>query len=617
MTEAGTVVGTPEYMSPEQTGTDLGDVDTRSDVYSLGVLLYELLTGSLPFTRRDSTPAALLELFRDVREAELPLPSRWVSRQGERAKMAAMVRGTDPWGLARSLRGDLDWITAKAMEKARDRRYGSVGELAADVQRHLRDEPVVAGPPGAAYRFRKFVRRNRGLLVTTGAIVAALVAGLAGTWTGLVRAREEAERARTQAAIAGAVNDFLNNDLLAAVSPESQGRDVGMRAVLDAAGERLEGRFPDQPAVAASLRETIGHTYLSLGLLDEASPHLEKAIELRETALGADDPSTLEAVHALGELRFYQGRTEESDELMHRAYDGRSRTLGPNDPLTLATLSDLGAVAHARGRLDDAERHYREAYDRALVALGEDDPYTLSMQHNLGALLRDLGRFDDSVRFLRLALDGSRKQLGENHPETLSTLSLLGSVLREQGRLEEAEPIQVQVLEKRREVLGDEHPATLLSANNLAMLRADLGRLEEATALEREVYETQERILGPDHDDTILSLSNYAALLRRLGRAGEAEPLLADAMERCLRTLGPAHALCANTLRKHGQCLAALGRYTEAEGELLEARAELIAAFDDEGHPDVAVVDDALADLYDAWGRPSDAAQWRSRAEGK
>ncbi|HMB70772.1 MAG TPA: serine/threonine-protein kinase, partial [bacterium] len=607
LTEAGTLIGTPEYMSPERSGAGPDDVDTRSDVYSLGVLLYELLTGSLPFRRRDSTPAALAELFRDVREGDLQLPSRYVAGLDESGDAAARARKLERFALVRSLRDDLDWITARSLEKSPERRYASVGELAEDIRRHLRHEPVMAGPPGAGYRVGKFVRRHRGLIASTTALVLALLAGLAGTMTGLVRAR-------TEAAIAEAVNSFLNEDLLAAVSPESQGRDVSMRQVLDTAAERLQGRFPEQPVVEASLRATIGNTYASLGLLDEASPHLERAIALREAELGEDDPATLDAVHELGELRFYQGRRMEARELIGRAFEGRSRSLGPADARTLAALSDLGAVAQYEGNLEEAERHYREAYERASAALGDDSPYTLSMLHNLGALSKDLARLDEAEDYLRRALDGSRRQLGDEHPETLSTLSLLGTVLRDQDRLDEAEEIHVQLLATRHEVLGPDHPSTLLSANNLAMLYLDLGRLREAEELERATLETQRRVLGDDHDDSILSMGNLAAILLRQGRAAEAEPLTREARGRCERTLGADHTLCADTARKQGECLTALQRYAEAERALLRAHGTLADAYGTR-HPDATHAAASLAALYEAWGRPADAARWREAVE--
>ena len=613
LTEAGMLIGTPEYMSPEQAGASPADVDTRADVYALGVLLYELLTGALPFRLPGTSPVELAGFFGELRETEPLRPSRRVEGHDEEVLRAAVARGTEPSALARDLRGDLDWIVTKALEKDRGRRYASVGELSADVGRHLRDEPVSAGAPTATYRMAKFARRNRGLLTAATAVLVALVVGLVGTVAGLVRAREEAERARTQASITEAVNAFLNEDLLAAVAPGSLGRDATMSEVLDAAGARLEGRFPEEPAIEASIRHTIGDTYIRLGRLDDAAPHLERAVALRETALGADDPSTLNSVHALGELRFYQGRAEDADALLHRAFEGRERTLGPDHPQTLSALSDLGAVAQARGDLDDAEHHYREAYERARAALGEDAPSVLSMEHNLGALLHERGQLDAAEASLRHALEGTRRHLGDDHPDTLSSLSLLGSVLRQAGRLEEAEPIYRESFAARTRVLGDEHPSTLLSANNLAMLLSDLGQHEEAEALQRATLATQRRVLGEEHDATILSLGNLGSILTRLGRAAEAEPLFIEALASCRRTLGPRHSLCASTLRKRADGLVSLGRYPEAESALGEAHAILVDVYGEE-HPDTRRAATELVELYEEWGRPAAAAEWQAQA---
>ncbi|HSM13560.1 MAG TPA: serine/threonine-protein kinase, partial [Thermoanaerobaculia bacterium] len=615
LTEAGMVVGTPEYMSPEQAGPTPGDVDTRTDVYALGVLLYELLTGALPFVRRDSSPAGLVELFRELREAELPRPSRRVTALGQRAGEVAAARRLEPAGLARELRGDLDWIVSTALEKDRARRYGSVGELAEDVRRHLRHQTVSVGAPSVGYRVAKFARRHAGLLAASTAVLLALVAGLVGTAAATRRARIEAEHARTQAAIAQAVNAFLNEDLLAAVAPGGQGRDVTVREVLDTAAGKLEGRFPGEPEVEAAVRHTIGDTYIRLGELDAASPQLEQAIAMRERALGPDHSDTLEAVHALGELRFYQGRGEEAEELIRRAFEGRERALGPNDRLTVAALSDLGAVAQDRGDLIAAERFYRGAYERGRLGLGDDDPYLQSIEHNLGALLDELGRYEEAEQWLRRALEGSRRSLGAEHPDSLVTLSLLGGVLRRAERLDEAEPIYEEVYEARRRVLGEDHPSTLTSGNNLAMLRFDLGRPEEAEALERETLERQRRVLGDDHYGTLLSLGNLGTILTRLGRGEEAEAALREAVERCDRAIGVDLPLCCSSARKLGEGLTAFGRHREAELYLLRSWEGLAARYG-EDHPESRLTARRLADLYQAWSRPEDAATWGARAEG-
>jgi serine/threonine protein kinase len=596
LTEEGQVVGTPEYMSPEQAGVNPGDVDTRADVYALGVLLYELLTGSRPLERSGSGQAALAEFFRQVREEEPPRPSLRVSTLAAKAGEAARARALEPAGLGRALRGDLDWVVMMALEKQRRARYDSVGDLAADVRRHLRNEPVLAGRPSTIYRAVKFARRHRGLLVAASAVLLALIVGLAGTAVGLVRARHEAERARTQAAIAQAVNDFLNDDLLAAVAPGAQGRDVTMQEALDVAAGNLEGRFGGQPEVEAAVRLTIGDTYMQLGRLDDAGSHIARAAALLEEFAGAEDPSTLNALHALGELRYYQGQPEEAQALLLRTFEGRRRVLGENHALTLSAQSDLGAVAHDRGRLDDAERYYRGALDRSRAVAGDDDPQTLTMLHNLAALMRDRVQLDEAEAILREAYDASRRVLGAEHPETLATISMLGSVLREAGRLAEAEPIYVETYEARRRVLGDEHPSTLLSGNNLAMLRMDLGQLEEAASLQRSVLEVQRRVLGDDHDACVLSLGNLGSILTELGRLDEAETIFAEAVERGRRILGPEHPLLGNTLRKQGVCFIATGRYPEAEAALLEARRIVFEALG-EDHPDVLQADRALASL--------------------
>ncbi len=593
VTEVGQIVGTPEYMSPEQAAEDPGDVDTRADVYALGVLLFELSTGALPFERRGSGPASLAGLFKDVREEEPPRPSSCASG-----------------GKSRLLRGDLDWITLRALHKDRSRRYGSAAEFAEDIRRHLRDEPVLAGPPTAAYRIKKFARRNAGLLTAVVAVLIALVAGLIGTGSGLVRARHEAKRARTEASISAAANQFINQDLLAAVAPDAQGRDVTMSQVLDAAADRLDGRFEDQPEVEATLRGTIGDTYTRLGRFDDAAPQLERSLGAFEAALGPDDPRTLDALHTLAELRYYQGRVDEAGTLLLRLVEARQRTSGPDDAKTLSAMSDLGAVAHDRGRFDEAERYYREALERSRAALGEDSTQTQTMLHNLGALLRDRGRFDEAEVFLRQSWEASRAKLGDEHPETLSTLSMLGSTLREAQRQEEAAPIYTRVFELRRRVLGDEHPQTLLSANNLAMLNKDLGQFDAAERFQRLALEGQIAALGEDHDSTILSYGNLGAILTASGRADEAEPLLAKTVTRARRVVGATHPLTGNTLRKHGDALVALDRHADAERVLLEAHT-VIAGSLGVDHPDARRIAAAIASNYLAWGRNADAEAWK------
>ncbi len=279
-TERGQIVGTPEYMSPEQAEMTNLDIDTRTDVYSMGVMLYELLVGARPLQEITHRQVGFYEMTRRIREVDPPRPSARLSSLGDASTVAAQNRRVELPVLERQLKGDLDWVTMKALEKDRTRRYGSVIELAADVRRYLSNQPVDARPPNFAYKTRKFVRRHRVMMAAASLVLIALLIGLAGTAAGFIRARHErdaAERARSQAE---AVTGFLSR-MLAAADPADLGKDVTVHQVLDHAESALTEDFADQPLVEARLRTTIGETYVALGLYGEAEPHLLRAVEIQ------------------------------------------------------------------------------------------------------------------------------------------------------------------------------------------------------------------------------------------------------------------------------------------------------------------------------------------------
>ncbi|MGA8910753.1 MAG: protein kinase, partial [Acidobacteriaceae bacterium] len=346
-TRIGTLIGTPEYMSPEQALSSNEDIDTRSDIYSLGIILYELLSGGPPLELRK---AAWDEFLRKLREDDAPKPSTRIKSQDPKTSSeVAHRRHTESPTLVRQIRGELDAIALKALEKDRARRYASATDFAADIGRYLRNDPVLAVPPSLAYRTRKFARRYRaGLIIASAFALVLTVATVVSIWQSI--------RARHEAAMAEAVNSFLQNDLLAQASAEHQsGPDakpdpnITVRTVLDRAAQRIDGKFANQPEVEVALRTTMGSAYNGLGVYPEARKQLERAVETGRRTLGADDPRTLAAQSRLGWTAYRQGKYAEAEALESQALAAQKRVLGPEHPDTLRSMSYLSGAYIGEG----------------------------------------------------------------------------------------------------------------------------------------------------------------------------------------------------------------------------------------------------------------------------
>ena len=403
------LMGTPMYMSPEQAQLSGLDMDTRTDIYSLGVLLYELLTGTTPFDAERLRTAAYDEVRRIIREEEPPKPSTRLSTLGEATATVSANRQTDPKRLRQLFRGELDWIVMKALEKDRNRRYETASAFAADVERYLQDEPVQACPASAGYRLCKFFRRYKGPVTAGAALAVLLVLGIVGTSIGLAWAlraeklatdrlleitkeKERATSAETQAkeeaAIAKAVNDFLQNDLLAQAAPEKNARNkkVTVEEVLGRAAARIGGKFENQPQVEAAIQSTIGDTYSLLGDYRAAQPHLERALELHRGVLGEEHPTTLACMNLLSILYQHQAQFAKAEPVNLRAVELARRVLGEEHPDTLRYMSNMANIYRSRGEYAKAESLWVKMLEVERRVFGEEHRSTLGSMNNLASV---------------------------------------------------------------------------------------------------------------------------------------------------------------------------------------------------------------------------------------
>jgi non-specific serine/threonine protein kinase/serine/threonine-protein kinase len=607
-TELGELVGTPEYMSPEQAELTGENVDIRTDVYSLGMVLYELLVGALPIDSKALRKAGLIEIQRIIREEDPPKPSTRVSHLGHRSVATAGSRSTTVPELVRSLKGDLDWIVVRCLEKDRSRRYDSPHEIAADIRRHLADEPVLASPPSLSYRTRKFVRRHLVAVVSVAVLVVGLIVGTVGATVGLMRARRAEEKARLEARSSETVTSVLTG-MLAGLDPEAAGellaRDVRERveahwreqgkaeeeiaALLGGLDRAMQGvnvtgtglRFLDEmilsrshgpieenlaehPQIAARLEHTVGRTYGILGLTEKSEPHLLRAMELRERALGRDHPDTLGTMNSLAVLYWVQGRYDEAEPLFVATIAASQRVLGHDHPSTLASMHNLATLYNNRGLYDKAEPLFLETLEKHQQVLGMDHPNTLGSMNNLAFLYSVQGRYAEAEPLFLETLEAEKRALGDDDPDTLGTMSDLAALYTHQGRYDEAEPLLLEAFENQRRVLGDDHPDTLGTMNHLAALLVDQRRFDEAEPLLLETLEIQTRVLGSDHPVTLSSthlLGELYANTERLERAGA---LLHQVLRRRLQVLGEKHPDIGESYYGLGCLAAALATYDEA-----------------------------------------------------
>jgi serine/threonine protein kinase/tetratricopeptide (TPR) repeat protein len=539
-------VGTPLYTSPEQADLSGVDVDTRSDIYALGVLLYELLTGTTPFDPETFRQAAFDEMRRMIREDDPPKPSTRLSSLGATRTTVSANRKSDARHLDRAVRGELDWIVMKALEKDRRRRYETANDFASDVMRYLTDKPVEACPPSAFYRFTKYARRNRVALTTATLVGLALVAGtvvsawqaVRATRAGTLARRKESE-ARNAAAESKAVLEFLVNDLLEATEPEkAMGQDVKVSEVLANAEKKIDAAFADQPLVEAGVRHALAVAFHGLGRYADALRHVSRAHDLRLTLLGSEHSDTMSSADEIVDLLNHLGKSEEARELDKRTLERRRLVLGPEHPATLKANINLAVTLNAQGEPAEARELLQQVLELQSRTLGPEHPSTLSTMTRLADVLNEQGEHDKAFKLLVQTVDVRQRVLGPEDPRTLDSVESVARHLGSVHKHDEARKIFEQTLEIRRRILPPEHPGTLAVMGDLAIELAELNRLEETRQLFQQILEIRRRTLPLEHPRTLGTMHNLGKVLADLGRNEEARAFYEQTLEIRRRKLG-------------------------------------------------------------------------------
>jgi serine/threonine protein kinase len=559
-TEDTQLLGTPEYMSPEQADMATEDIDTRSDVYSLGVLLYVLLAGVLPFDAEKLRDSGIENFRKTIRQIDPKTPSTRLVKLGDKAKTIAQNRQMEIQTLAKNLRKELEWIPLKAMRKERNERYRSASELADDIENYLNGAPLIAGPPTTLYRFKKFVRRHAMLSAAVLAIAVTIILGLTGITVMYFRADRALEEAR-------AVSDFLVGDILGEESfPDGQQFEPDY--LLDNATEKLEDKFKDQPLVEAQIRDTLGQRYRSIGKPEQAVQLLERAYQIRLQHLGPEHKSTIETTNMICWAYLSLDRPYDAIQLWNEQIEIIQRVYDEADGLGLRYMMNIGQTYSHLGRYEEAEAWLDKTLELGKNSRGGFKGFAVRMAaFHQGANYLKQGRYDEAEQILTKTLE---ERQGAKDWRTLRTATTLSIVYRLQGQYDKARQLCENTLDTMRQELGEAHSETLRAKCCLGQIFMDQGLFNDAEKLIKEALDGQQSKLGDDHVDTLASSNSLAVLYTKQERYDDAERLLIEAIESRRFKLGDTHPHTIESINN-------------------------------------------LIELYEVWNKPEKAQEWRAK----
>jgi tetratricopeptide (TPR) repeat protein len=624
LTLSGQLVGTPSYMAPEQAAGKKETLTTATDVYGLGAILYALLTGRPPFQGQ-----TVLETLEQVRQQE----PEWPSRRNPQVDR------------------ELEAVCLKALAKDPAERYATAQEMAEDLERWLEDRPIQARRPTVVQRLRRWSRRHQAVVwsgvgvLLLGAVMGMTALGISNVEITAAYQAEAAQRkiadvalgravkaeklalerlgevtrqqqrAADEAAIATAVNEFLQKDLLdqadignqvLANNTGARNPNITVRELLDRAAQSIEGKFAAQPLTEAAIRLTMGTAYRKLGRLGEAELHLERSVELRRAKLGADHRDTLVSKNELGIVYRAQGKYERAEMLFKEVLQARTHKLGADHPDTLASKNELGVLYYGQGKYVQAEMLFKEVLDAGTGKVGVDPSDTLICKGNLAALYFQQGQYDRAETLMKDVLEGHTAKLGADHPATLTSKFNLAEVYQRQGKYDPAETYFKETLEAQTATLGADHPEALATKRGLATLYGNHGKYDRAETLFKEALEAQIVKLGADHPQTIGSKHNLAVLYQQCGKYDRAETLLKEALEALIVKLGADHPHTLSSKLQLAVLYQAQGKHDRAEPLFREAVAghrKVLGI----AHPETQASIYHLSECYEKTGQPAQA----------